>query len=94
MEQDTLVRGMGLTCCRFAKNTIVTPSYLPENYVLSVQPRGGHGANKELGAVGVLARVRHRKYSGLVVDELRLKTQTRSGVIKGSGDEHSGHGDA
>jgi hypothetical protein len=34
-------------------------SHLAEDDVVAIQPRRGHGADEELGAVGVGARIRH-----------------------------------
>lgn len=57
---------------RYSKIVSIFFVHLPEDDVLSVQPRSRHGANEELGSVRVLARVGHRQHARLVVDKLRL----------------------
>lgn len=48
-------------------------TYLSEDNVLAIQPRGGHGADEELGAVRVFAGISHGQHSWLVVDQLGLR---------------------
>lgn len=66
------------------------PHHLPEDDVLPVQPRRSHGADEELRAVGVLARVGHRQHASLVVDQLRLHHENKKKVRTAETQEKKG----